>query len=75
MYYSLLQQKEELLALVQRFANTECNKNIFDPGKFAEWYEKLAQRKAGEMNYSMPGAFYTYLMIMLTPCQGVNEYS
>ncbi len=64
-YYSLVTEREAILNLVNSCSGSEFLNEIFDFSRFPEWYGKLVKRDPKDMNYSMPGAFYDYLMIML----------
>lgn len=64
-YYSLVTEREEILGLISAASKSSFLREIFDFEKFPEWYEKLVKRDPNDRNYLMPGAFYTYLMILL----------
>ncbi len=64
-YYSLIQDKENILALVNRDRNAGKIKEIFDLSRFPAWYERLVFRKEEDLNSMNPGAFYTYLMMVM----------
>ncbi len=38
---------------------------IFDLSRFPKWYEKLVKREEEDLNSMNPGAFYTYLMMLM----------
>ena len=65
MYYSLLNEKDLILDLVNSCSDSPYLNEIFDFSRFPQWYERLVNRDKKDMNYLMPGAFYDYLMIML----------
>jgi asparagine synthase (glutamine-hydrolysing) len=62
---SLINDRDEILNLIQRASEIPFLHEIFDFSKFPEWYEKLAKRDPADQNYLNPGAFYDYLMILL----------
>ncbi|MBN1791213.1 MAG: hypothetical protein JW830_11990 [Bacteroidales bacterium] len=64
-YYSLVNDREAILNLVNSCSGSEFLNEMFDFSRFPEWYGKLVKRDPKDMNYSMPGAFYDYLMIMI----------
>jgi len=64
-HYSLLKEKEQIFKIVKESSKSILLNGIFDFSKFPEWYEKLVKRDPKDMNYLMPGAFYSYLMILL----------
>jgi asparagine synthase (glutamine-hydrolysing) len=63
-YFSLVGEKNQILALVRDSASVPFLEEIFDFSRFPSWYEKLVKREDKDMNYLNPGAFYTYLMMM-----------
>jgi len=65
MRYSFIKEKELLFELINSCSGSSYLNEIFDFSRFSQWYEKLVKRDKKDMNYLMPGAFYTYLMIML----------
>jgi asparagine synthase (glutamine-hydrolysing) len=64
-YYSLIQDKENILAIVNGCRGQSQLEEIFDLSRFPEWYEKLVAKAKEDLNYLNPGAFYTYLMMMM----------
>ena len=64
-YHSLLNEKALIINLVHSCSNSSYLQGIFDFSRFSDWYEKLKNRVKNDLNYLMPGAFYTYLMILL----------
>ena len=64
-YYSLIQEKENILSIVNNCRDNKKIQEIFDLSRFPKWYEKLVVRAKEDMNYLNPGAFYTYLMMMM----------
>lgn len=64
-FYCFQTEKEDILAMIRQASQSGFLKDIFDFGKFPSWYEKLVKRDPEDMNYLMPGAFYTYLMMII----------
>jgi asparagine synthase (glutamine-hydrolysing) len=64
-YYSLIREKESILEMVNKCRGQSQLEEIFDLSRFPEWYEKLVLRAEEDMNALNPGAFYTYLMMMM----------
>jgi asparagine synthase (glutamine-hydrolysing) len=64
-HYSLVTERELILDLVSSCSSSEFLIGIFDFSRFPGWYDRLVKRDPKDMNYLMPGAFYTYLMAML----------
>jgi asparagine synthase (glutamine-hydrolysing) len=62
---SLINDRDEILNLVQRASEIPFLHKIFDFSKFPGWLEKLVRHDPSETNYLNPGAFYDYLMILL----------
>ncbi|HLO58218.1 MAG TPA: asparagine synthase-related protein [Bacteroidales bacterium] len=62
---SLVNDKDEILQIIQKASGIPFLHSIFDFSKFPEWYTKLAKRDPNDQNYLNPGAFYDYLMILL----------
>ncbi len=65
-YYSLIQEKESILSMVNELQGSikKLRRYLIFPG-FPEWYEKLVARAKEDLNYLNPGAFYTYLMMLM----------
>jgi hypothetical protein len=64
-YYSLLQDKEGILDIVNGCKGKKNIQQIFELSRFPEWYERLVLRKEEDMNAMNPGLFYTYLMMLM----------
>jgi asparagine synthase (glutamine-hydrolysing) len=64
-YYSLLNEKNNILDLVNSCSASEYLNQVFDLSRFPAWYEMLVKRDREDMNYMMPGAFYGYLMMLM----------
>jgi asparagine synthase (glutamine-hydrolysing) len=64
-YFSLVNEREEILKMVKDASNSSFLNEIFDLSRFPEWYERLVRRDPKDMNYLMPGAFYGYLMMLI----------
>ncbi len=64
-YYSLIREKESILSLVRGGKENEKIKEIFDISRFPKWYEKMVLREEEDLNSLNPGAFYTYLMMLM----------
>jgi asparagine synthase (glutamine-hydrolysing) len=64
-YFSLVNERDHILNLVDSCSGSDFLKEIFDFSRFPQWYDRLVKRDKADMNYLMPGAFYDYLMIML----------
>jgi asparagine synthase (glutamine-hydrolysing) len=64
-YYSLVNERNNILSLVDSCSGSDFLRQIFDFSRFPQWYDKLVKRDKSDMNYLMPGAFYNYLMIMI----------
>jgi asparagine synthase (glutamine-hydrolysing) len=64
-YYSLIQEKEAILSVVSRCKGNKKVEEIFDLSLFPTWYEKLVLREEADLNSMNPGAFYTYLMMLI----------
>jgi asparagine synthase (glutamine-hydrolysing) len=64
-YYSLVRGKENILSLVNDCKGNKKIGEIFDLSRFSTWYDKLVLRKEEDLNSMNPGAFYTYLMMMI----------
>lgn len=64
-YFSLIREKESILSMVNECRGQSQLEEIFDLSRFPEWYEKLVARAKEDMNYLNPGAFYTYLMMLM----------
>lgn len=64
-YYSLVNERETILALISNCSASAFLNEIFDFSRFAEWYDKLVKRDPGDVNNLMRGTFYTYLMILI----------
>lgn len=62
--YSFVKEGDIILDFIKEAYESNFLNEIFDFSKFPEWYEKLAKREPVDMNYMMPGAFYTYLMML-----------
>jgi asparagine synthetase B (glutamine-hydrolysing) len=63
-HYSFRTERNEILGFIMKASQSPYLEQIFDFSKFPIWYEKLAKRDPNDMNYMMPGAFYTCLMII-----------
>lgn len=64
-YYSLKNEQDKILDLIRKASGSQILQEIFDFEKFERWYEKIIKRDSKDTNFLMPGAFYTYLMILL----------
>ncbi len=64
-YFSLVNEKESIMERIRHCSGSAYLNEIFDFSRFGQWYGKIVRRDEQESNYSMPGAFYDYLMIML----------
>ncbi len=64
-YYSLAKERNQIMALLDDASRSPFLSKIFDFSKFRAWYEKLVKRAPEDQNYLMPGAFYSYLMMMI----------
>jgi len=64
-YYSLIQEKEKILGMINGCKGKNKIQEIFDLSRFPKWYDKLVQRQEEDMNSMNPGAFYTYLMMLM----------
>lgn len=64
-YYSLIQEKESILSLVKSCEGNKKLEEIFDLSRFPKWYERLVMREEEDLNTMNPGAFYTYLMMLM----------
>jgi asparagine synthase (glutamine-hydrolysing) len=65
-FYSLVNEMDEILGLINYGSASAELQEIFDFQRFPAWYERLVERDPAEMNYLNPGAFYAYLMIILS---------
>jgi asparagine synthase (glutamine-hydrolysing) len=63
-YFSLVNEKEEILGMIRDAAEIPFLKELFDFSRFPSWYEKLVKREDRDMKYLNNGTFYTYLMMM-----------
>jgi asparagine synthase (glutamine-hydrolysing) len=64
-YYSVVQEKENLIALVNDCQGNKKIQEIFDLSRFSKWYDKLVRREEEDLNTLNTGAFYTYLMMLI----------
>ncbi len=64
-YYSLIQEKEGILSVVNRRKGDKKMQEIFDLSRFPKWYDRLVKREEVDLNSLNPGAFYTYLMMLM----------
>lgn len=64
-FFRLVKDRNEIIDLIKRSLTLPYLREIFDLEKFLSWYDKLVKRAPEDQNYLMPGAFYTYLMILL----------
>jgi hypothetical protein len=64
-YQSLINEKRHILNFVKECHGQSHLEKIFDLSRFPDWYEKLVARSKEDMNFLNPGAFYTYLMMLM----------
>jgi len=64
-FFSLNSEKEHIMNVIRDCSRVPFLQEIFDFSRFSPWYEKLVARDEKDLNYLNPGAFYTYLMIMM----------
>jgi asparagine synthase (glutamine-hydrolysing) len=61
----LVEEKDLLFSFISECASKGKLAEIFDFSKMSGWHERLIAGTKEERNYLMPGAFYSYLMIMV----------
>lgn len=64
-FFSFKKDREQIMELIHNASKSTFLIEVFDFSKFQSWYEKLVKRAPEDQNYLMPGAFYTYLMVLL----------
>lgn len=64
-YYCLAKEGDQIRELIGKASQSPTLSMIFDFSKFRTWYEKLVKRAPEDQNFLMPGAFYSYLMMMI----------
>jgi hypothetical protein len=64
-YYSLVREKDSILSLVNDGKGKGKIAEIFDLSRFPGWYDKMVIREQADLNALNPGAFYTYLMMIM----------
>jgi len=64
LYSVLKEDKENLLKYIRSFSDADTMKGIIDHSLFPLWYNRLIDSTGKEIHYTMPGAFYNYLMMM-----------
>ncbi|MBN2813716.1 MAG: hypothetical protein JXQ80_06530 [Bacteroidales bacterium] len=64
-FNSMTTDREPLFDIIHSAEDSSYLEKIFDLSRFHEWYHKLVRRDPEEINYLNPGAFYTYLMMMI----------
>ena len=64
-YYRLIREKENILSIVNNCKGKSKIQEIFDLSRFPKWHDMLVSREEEDLNAMNPGAFYTYLMMLL----------
>lgn len=72
-FYQLIRDKEEIIDLITKASGSNIMKKVFDFTKFLKWFDLIIKRDTIDRNYLLPGAFYTYLMIILYYMDHENE--
>jgi asparagine synthase (glutamine-hydrolysing) len=64
-YFSLIQERENIMSMVNSHKGNQKIQEIFDLSRFPKWYDKLVKREEEDLNSMNPGAFYTFLMMLM----------